>query len=308
MRSPFSGLRRDHVDFLEGRLRGRAVHTPERVEEETLKHRGQGLPFLDSLRSASSPLDAVRALAGTMLGAAYGHASPPVDESARLDLRAYEAVLRLLDELAGWQELGQAVGVEDVAAALERVQLRLGSAAEPGRVAVLDLLRARTRRFEVVFVLGLEEGSLPRRSETPRLLDDDTRRALEASTRVRLPRPEPVARERYLFYTACTRATRAPLPRPRGGDRRRLARARRARSGTTSAASSTRRTSRAGRPAGRCRRSSGRSATLPAIASGCARRRRSRRRIRPGRAISPGRTAGSGASTARSARSGARPR
>jgi ATP-dependent helicase/DNAse subunit B len=208
MRSPFSGLRREHVDFLEGRLRGRAVHTPERVEEETLKLRGQGLPFLDSLRSAASPLDAVRALAGAMLGAAYGHESPPVDESARLDLRAHEAVLQLLDELAGWQELGQAVGVEDVSAALERVQLRLGSAAEPGRVAVLDLLRARTRRYEVVFVLGLEEGSLPRRTETPRLLDDDARRELEASTRARLPRPEPVARERYLFYTACTRATR----------------------------------------------------------------------------------------------------
>ncbi len=208
MRSPFSGLRRDHVDFLEGRLRGRAVHTPERVEEETLKLRGQGLPFLDALRSAASPLDSVRGLAATMLGSAYGHESPPTDEGARLDLRAHEAVLRLLDELAGWQELGRAVGVEDVAAALERAQLRLGSAVEPGRVAVLDLLRARTRRYEVVFVLGLEEGSLPRRGETPRLLDDDTRRELETSTRARLPRPEPVARERYLFYTACTRPTR----------------------------------------------------------------------------------------------------
>jgi ATP-dependent helicase/DNAse subunit B len=208
MRSPFSGLRRDHVDFLEGRLRGRAVHTPERVEEETLKLRGQGLPFLDALRSAASPLDSVRALAGTMLGSAHGHESPPADEAARLDLRAHDAVLRLLDELAGWQELGRAVGVEDVAAALERAELRLGTAAEPGRVAVLDLLRARTRRYEVVFVLGLEEGSLPRRAETPRLLDDDTRRELETSTRARLPRPEPVARERYLFYTACTRASR----------------------------------------------------------------------------------------------------
>ena len=47
-------------------------------------------------------------------------------------------------------------------AALERLR-GAGSArpAEPGRIAVLDLLRARTRRFEAVFVLGLEEGSLP---------------------------------------------------------------------------------------------------------------------------------------------------
>src|SRR5581483_301738 len=51
--------------------------------------------------------------------------------------------------------------------------------------------------------------SLPRRSETARLLDEETRRALEtASRRARLPRPDPVSRERYLFYAACTRASR----------------------------------------------------------------------------------------------------
>ena len=78
------------------------------------------------------------------------------------------------------------------------------SSGEPGRVAVVDLLRARTRRFEVVFVLGLEEGSLPRRTRTSPFLDDDTRRELGA----RLERPDQVSRDRYLFYTACTRATR----------------------------------------------------------------------------------------------------
>src|SRR5207237_5484669 len=89
-------------------------------------------------------------------------------------------------------------------AALERCEVRLSSAAEAGRVAVLDLMRARTRRFEVVFVLGLEEGSLPRRSRTSPFLDDDRRRELGA----RLERPDQVSRDRYLFYTACTRATR----------------------------------------------------------------------------------------------------
>ena len=74
----------------------------------------------------------------------------------------------------------------------------------PGRVAVLDLMRARTRRFDTVFVLGLEEGSLPRRSRSSPFLDDDVRSALGA----RLERPDPVSRDRYLFYTACTRPTR----------------------------------------------------------------------------------------------------
>ncbi len=82
---------------------------------------------------------------------------------------------------------------------------------EDGRVAVLDLLRARTRRFGVVFVLGLEEGVLPRRAADAPFLTDELRQRLESSgagrTR-RLARPDQVARDRYLFYTACTRPWR----------------------------------------------------------------------------------------------------
>ena len=72
-------------------------------------------------------------------------------------------------------------------AALERCEVRLASSGEAGRVAVLDLMRARTRRFEVVFVLGLEEGSLPRRSRTSPFLDDD--RAARARRQARASRP-----------------------------------------------------------------------------------------------------------------------
>ncbi len=68
---------------------------------------------------------------------------------------------------------------------------------------MLDYERARTRMFDVVFLLGLEEGSLPRRTRPSPLLSDAVRQELSA----RLERPDGVARDRYLFYTACTRAT-----------------------------------------------------------------------------------------------------
>jgi len=205
VRSPYSGLQRAHADFLEGRLRGRGVRSPERIEAEVVKLRGQPLPFLDRLRSAPSTLAAVRELAGSMLRAAHGLEQPPATEIARLDLRAYQALLKLLDELEGWLALGGELATEELAGALDRAPVRAGPPRD-GHVTVLDLLRARTRRAEVVFVLGLEEGVLPQRAQASPFLDDDRRSDLHADAR--LERAEPVSRARYLFYTACTRASR----------------------------------------------------------------------------------------------------
>ncbi|MDP9303674.1 MAG: hypothetical protein M3O92_04120, partial [Actinomycetota bacterium] len=99
LRSPYSSLTRQNVDFLEGRLRGRAVDSPERVEEETIRLRdGQPLAMLEAVRSAPSPLDAVAGLTAFMLRAAYGLETPPVGELSRQDIRAHEAVMRLVEE------------------------------------------------------------------------------------------------------------------------------------------------------------------------------------------------------------------
>jgi ATP-dependent helicase/DNAse subunit B len=209
LRSPYSGLTRAHADFLEGRLRGRAVSTPARVEEEVPKLRGQPLPHLETLRAAADPIAAGRDLARAMLRNAHGLEAPPTHERARLDLRAHERVARLCKELEGWRELGGETSREEVVALLDTTRLSLPRGGQAGRVAVLDLWDVRTRRFEVLFVLGLEEGHFPRRAQGSPFLDEDRKAELERSSRAgRLLRTDSVSRDRYLLYTACTRPTR----------------------------------------------------------------------------------------------------
>jgi ATP-dependent exoDNAse (exonuclease V) beta subunit len=143
-----------------------------------------------------------------MTAAAHGLYAPRVGEPVAADLRCAEATFRTLDEVERFEALdGNCVAADELVAMLERTSVRPIGVGEAGRIAVLDLRRARTRRFDAVFLLGLEEGSLPSRGRGSPFLDDDRRRELGG----RLERADPVERDRYLFYTACTRARRRLL-------------------------------------------------------------------------------------------------
>ena len=167
------GPARAHADYLEGPLRGNGVRHD--IEERTVRLRGQPLPQLDDVRAAPSPKEAARVLATGMLRAAHGLESPPRASPPRRPAcpRAGPA------PAAGARGLARPRGSGQPRGRARRARARDGStggAAEPGRVAVIDLLRAATRRFEAVFVLGLEEGSLTRRRRSRRSSTTSTAR------------------------------------------------------------------------------------------------------------------------------------
>src|SRR5207302_11499917 len=121
-----------------------------------------------------------------MLRAAYGLDGPPVGEASARDLRAGEAVRRLLKELDRWRELDGPLSRDDVVAALERLEL-YPAREDAGRVAVVDLMRARTRGFDVAFLLGLEEGGFPRRCRSAPFMAGHLRRRRGSRPGARLP-------------------------------------------------------------------------------------------------------------------------
>ncbi|HZC14609.1 MAG TPA: PD-(D/E)XK nuclease family protein, partial [Thermoleophilaceae bacterium] len=77
----------------------------------------------------------------------------------------------------------------------------------------------RARRFEAVFVCGLQEGEFPRGTASEPFLADEDRRAIASATGLVLPvREDALERERYLFYVCASRAERLLVLSSRSSD------------------------------------------------------------------------------------------
>ena len=110
---------------------------------------------------------------------------------------------------------------------LAELHVRLGESPQPDRVLVATPEAIRARRFEAVFVCGLQEGEFPRGRRPEPFLPDDDRREIAKASGLVLPVREDRARARALpllrLRLARRAAARAQLALQRRGGRSRSA-------------------------------------------------------------------------------------
>jgi ATP-dependent exoDNAse (exonuclease V) beta subunit len=128
-----------------------------------------------------------------------------LDDEERLDARALAAVVRAASEL---EELGQRPTGPELISILQTLDVEVRGGARDGGVLVSDPLTIRALRFRAVFICGLQEREFPRTAAPEPFLSDDLRRDLARVGGIRLrQREDSLERERYLFYSALSRAT-----------------------------------------------------------------------------------------------------
>lgn len=137
------------------------------------------------------------------------------------DPRVFVAAQKALAELRAVVEADERTKLEPerVLTVLRELRVHLGELPQPDRVQVADPGGIRARRFEAVFVCGLQEGEFPAGSSPEPFLPDEDRRDLAIASGLYLPlREDRLDRERYLFYVCCSRAERLLVLSSRSSD------------------------------------------------------------------------------------------
>jgi ATP-dependent helicase/DNAse subunit B len=171
------------------------------------------LPEIDRLRKASGAelVAELHAQLGALFARPYRRSAAQFAAEELEDPRTLRAGQRALADLHALavSDPGLELGHDRVRERLERIEVQLGEGARPDRVQVATPEAVRARRFEAVFVCGLQEGEFPRGETSEPFLSDEDRRALAAASGLVLaPRGDRLDRERHLFYVCCSRAER----------------------------------------------------------------------------------------------------
>ncbi len=127
------------------------------------------------------------------------------------DARAFKAAREAIAELRTLAEADAELPLDTqrVHDTLAAVRVRVGESPQPDRVQVASPLQVRARRFEAVFVCGLQAAEFPRRAAPEAFLPDADRRAIRRVSGMPLSlREDQLERERYLFYVCISRAER----------------------------------------------------------------------------------------------------
>jgi ATP-dependent helicase/DNAse subunit B len=177
---------------------------------------GWPLRELDRLRGAAADgpqplLAALAREARALFAAPHRGRAAQLDPDEEVDAHALAVLLRALDQLADLAAADprRAPAPDALLAALQRLEVAIGTPPRAGAVLVADPLAIRARRFDTVVLCGLQEGEFPRPAAPEPFLSDEERRALNSATGLRLAaREDRLADERYLFYAAASRAVR----------------------------------------------------------------------------------------------------
>ena len=200
LRAPGLLERREIVDGLEAEVRREGLRTAAQARARL----GWELRELDGL-AAGDPWPELCRLARRLFAAPHRAGAPELDPDEELDARALAALVRAQTEVS---ELGLSLEPDELIRLLDGLAVGGGAGQAPGEVLLAEPLEIRARRFRAVFVCGLQEGEFPLPARPEPFLSDELRRELAACSGLRLRgHEEALARERYLFYAAVSRAS-----------------------------------------------------------------------------------------------------
>jgi ATP-dependent helicase/DNAse subunit B len=202
------------VDILEAEARRKGAQTAVAARRLWEQRDRRRLDEVDRLRGAASERELLVQLDSELerlFSAPYRRLAKLFGLGEMDDPRVFREARRALADLhslASDAELDRD-RVQRVHDTLAALPVRLGEDPRPDRVQVASPTEIRARRFEAVFVCGLQEGELPRPQGANPFLSEEDRRAIFEASGLRLHvRDDQLDRERYLFYVCASRAER----------------------------------------------------------------------------------------------------